>query len=339
MILKMQARRSFVKIKYNNKDVSTDLAPYLEAFTFTDNSDSQVDDIAITVDDINGQWANGWYPDKGDTIETSIVVENWTKEGDNRNLLCGTFEIDDLTLSGMPRRVEIKALSTPDNGIKAERRTKVWEKVTLQQIAKDIAAKAGLTLFYDAAKVDLDRREQFDTSDLSFLRELCKESSFSVKVTDKQLIIFDEVAYESKPAAFTIKYSDDIGSFRFNSKSTEVYSSAEVVYHSPKSKGDHNYIYHITGVKRGKRLVIHQRASSKAEAEKIAKAELHKANKHEVTADLTVPGDPKYQAAINVNLVGFGTAFDGKYFVRKCIHNLTGGYSVDMELHKAVGAI
>lgn len=335
----MQARAAYVKIKYNNKDVSTDLAPYLESFVFTDNSDSQVDDITITVDDINGNWANGWYPTKGDTIEASIVVENWAKENDNRNLLCGTFEIDEITLSGMPRRVEIKAVATPDTGIKAEKRTKVWQKVTLSQIANDAAIRAGLKLFYDAPRVDLDRREQFDMTDLMFLREICKENSFSIKITDKQLIIFDEAAYESKPAEYTIKYSDDIGSFKFTSTSTDVYSSAQVVYHSPKSKKDHNFIYLIKGVKRGKRLVIHQRASSKAVAEKIAKAELRKANKNEVTADLTVTGDPKLQAAINVNLTGFGTAFDGKYFIRKCTHSLTNGYGVSLELHKAIGVL
>lgn len=331
----MESRRAYVKITYNSKDITKDIAPYLESFVFNDNSEDKVDDINITLEDRDGKWANDWFPAKGDNIQCTIVVAHWQKEKDNRSLPCGNFEVDEITLSGVPRKLEIKAVSVPGNGVKNEKRSKAWNKVTLKQIATGIATNAKLELFYDALVINYDRRDQVDQSDLAFLRSLCKDAGLSLKITNSQLVIFEQKKYEDTEPVMTIKY-DEIKSYSLTTQSHEYYTSAKLIYHHPEFKKDTNFDYTLKTTSKGKQLIIHRRASSKAEAEQIARSELRAANKGEYKANISMIGDPQVQAGVTVNLSGFGV-FDGKYFVDSVRHDLTDGYNSTLVLHKVLG--
>lgn len=83
----------------------------------------------------------------------------------------GLFEIDEITSSGYPSEVQIKAVSVPDNNtLRGTERSRSWEKAKLQVIANDIASAAGMSLFWDTEENPvLDRAEQTEESDLSFL--------------------------------------------------------------------------------------------------------------------------------------------------------------------------
>ena len=350
------ARGAYINIKYNNKDITRDIAPYLLGFTFNDIATDKADDISITLEDRDQLWVNDWFPSKGDSISCEIIVEGFLND-DNRTLPCGIFVIDEINLSGLPRKIEIKGLSVPDNGIKSQKRSKAWNATTLKQIAHDIALRAKLKLFYDAPIINFERKDQVEQTDLAFLRGLCIESGLGIKVSDNQIIIFEQLKYEQKEAVFTINY-EEVSSFNLTSKSSGIYSSAKLVYLASNTKKDTNYTYepqiiadmhkqHNTkkpqektlnekdNAHRGrkKQLIIHTRASSKAEAERIAKNALRQANKSEYTATLTVMGNPQLMACVNVNLKGFGQ-FDNKYFVDSVKHDLSNGYKSTLELHQ-----
>ena len=47
----MQARHTRVRVLYDNKDISEDLAAFLDSFDFSDSADSIADDISITLED------------------------------------------------------------------------------------------------------------------------------------------------------------------------------------------------------------------------------------------------------------------------------------------------
>jgi hypothetical protein len=170
--------------------------------------------------------------------QASISVSDWTAPFDNRTLKCGTFFVDNVGFRGPPNVVSVRAVSIPTNtGLKNEKRTKSWENMDLQSIAGEIAGKNNLTLAYDT-KINpmVKRTDQVEKADIQYIRERAKESSLSVKIHDKKLVIYSEAEYEAKSAVFILRYGDsNILEYEFNSKSDDTYSSAENAYVNPET--------------------------------------------------------------------------------------------------------
>lgn len=156
----MNARRCLVMVSYNGKDISADLQQYLKSVSYTDNMSGEADDLQLTLEDRQGLWQSSWMPEKGATLDVSIRHING---GAEQVVRFGLFEIDEITSSGMPSEVQIKAISVPDNNnLRGVERTRSWEKAELKRIANDIAGGAGLELYYDVKDYNpvIDRAEQ-----------------------------------------------------------------------------------------------------------------------------------------------------------------------------------
>jgi len=70
----------------------------------------------------------------GAILRAVLCVENWEYEGDNRELDCGSFEIDSVDFNGPPDTVTIKAMSIPvSSSIRNSEKTRAWEDTTLQK--------------------------------------------------------------------------------------------------------------------------------------------------------------------------------------------------------------
>ena len=230
------ARRAHVDITYQGKNITKDIAPYLKEFEFADGKSGDADSIQFTLQDREGQWLSGWKPTKGDVVEAGIIVEDWFGPGHSMTLPCGSFQVDDFEMDGPPKTVKIKAVSVPvTSSLRGDKKTKGWERITLRDMASDIAASAGLDLVYEA---DLNpyylRVDQPDMSDLAFLLKQCQKSGLSMKVTDQQIVIFDERKYEAKESVRTIDLiGGDVEKYHFGSKSSGTAKSAKVTYTDP----------------------------------------------------------------------------------------------------------
>ena len=107
-----QSRRAEIKILYENKDISRDIAPYLLSFAFNDNSGDKSDDISISLMDRDSVWSADWLPSKGDKIRADIILHDWDNGDTTQSLPCGLFEIDEIKYQCPPRVIEIKAVSS-----------------------------------------------------------------------------------------------------------------------------------------------------------------------------------------------------------------------------------
>ena len=87
-----------LKLNYNSKDISTDIAPYLLSFQFSDKASGEADDIQINLEDRDKLWESEWFPNKGDTIEAFFIIENWESAGKTEVQL-GVFEIDEIEIT------------------------------------------------------------------------------------------------------------------------------------------------------------------------------------------------------------------------------------------------
>lgn len=331
-------RRVIVDITFKGVNITTDIAPFLVSFTYND-SEGKSDDIQITLADRDRKWQNPWLPQKGDTIVAAIRMENWYKEGDKVVLNCGTFYVDDVNFKGPPDTVVIKALSVPFNsGGKDTEKSRSWEKATLQTILNDVASSSGLSLLYDAPTFLYDRVNQSKETDLSFAKRMTAREGLAIKVTDEQLVIYDEKMYEAKKAVRTItRGDDDVKSYDLKeSAAEEQYAKVELSYHDAKTKKLIKYVYNVPGVSEGPTLKINKRANSLDEAQRWAQAEARAKNKGARSGKITLLGNEKMVQGVTVNIKNFG-AFDTKYFIESSSHNVTGGYSVDISVREVLG--
>lgn len=333
---KQKAREAELILVYEGADISRDIAPYLVSFSYTDNASDKADDLNVTLEDRKGRWRDPWFPEKGATIRATIVSHNWHGPNETEALPCGTFEIDEVECSGPPTQVQIKAVSTlVSKPMRQEQKTRAWENVKLSVIAEDIAKNNGLSLFWDSPNDPLfERRDQTEISDLGFLQKRCRDYGIGLKVTDTQLVCYDEATYEAKAAVASLSFGDKrIKNYRFRTKTRGIYKGARLQYHDPVK--DENIETYVEGDSEGsgQDLVINQKADSLADAEILAEKKLHDANKKETTGSVTLVGDMRFLGGSNVDVSGWGK-FDGRYFIEKATHSISkgNGYSTSVEL-------
>lgn len=336
------ARRASARVVYNNKDITEDISKDLISLTWTDKSSKEADELTIKLHNAHGLWCGDWQPAKGATLTAQITISNWDGESGTEDLPCGTFEIDETTLSGPPSEVDIKAVSVPiTSKARGEARTRAWENVRLQRIAGDIAAKAGLSLEWDLLKDPLYQREdQLEETDLGFLQGLAEEAGASLKVSHGKLILFDEKEYEKKPSVLTLHVSD-LTRWNLKNKSAHVYGKGKVKYHDPENNEDLEFetdadLADLSGEDRNARtLAVNWRCKDLAEAEEKAENLLHDANKHEISGTIDIPGNLRIVAGINVELTGLGR-YSGKYVIETATHSIDGkgGYTTSAQIRR-----
>ncbi|MBR2208896.1 MAG: hypothetical protein IJ859_08850 [Synergistaceae bacterium] len=333
---KVTARCAEVVIVYEGKDITRDLAPYLISFTYTDNASDKADDIALTLENKERLWINDWIPAKGDKIQASILLHDWDVSGEKNSLPCGLFEVDEITASGPPNVVNIKAVSTLiSKPMRQEKHTQAWEDVRLSAIAEDFANKNGLKLFWDCSEDPyFERRDQAEKSDLDFIAELGRDYGIKTKVTDTQLVLYNGEEYENKDAIYELKFDDKkLLSWSFKSKSAGTYKAARLQYHNHVKNENIDILEEseddIEGT--GRTLEINQRADSISDAKKIAGEKLKNANKKEITGNINLMGDLRFVGGSNITISGFGM-FDGKYVIDKAVHTISSSYTTKLDL-------
>lgn len=348
-MFKLDARRCLVLVKYNDKDISADLQQYLKSVSYTDNMSGEADDLQLTLEDKAGLWQSAWMPEKGATLDVSVKLTNWQGVG-VQIVRFGLFEIDEITSSGMPSEVQIKAVSVPDNNnLRGTERTRSWEKAELKRIAKDIATGAELELYYDVKDYNpvLDRAEQTEQSDLSFLYKLCADHGLALKICNKQLVIFDEADYEAGEAvalvpkpktvytAGSLQVLNLLESYSLKSKVRDVYKACHVKYQDSSTKQKIEATFTAPDKETGKTLEVNEQVTSIADAQRLAKKKLREKNCDEVTGSFNFVGNPELAAAVNIQLRGFGV-FDGKYIITKAQHDIGSGYTTSIDVRRCL---
>ena len=324
----MNTRRAYPTIFYNGKNISTTVDKYLESFRYTDPASGESDSISLTLGNWNGNWLAGWFPDKGATLTARVITHNWWRQNEMRQLVCGTFSLDDISFSGAPDVMTIGAVSTPAaDAFKTTERTKTWESVTIQQIAGDIAKRYGLALLYDAATIKIAVMEQSGATDSSFLSNVCKDYGLSLKVYSSKLVIFDPEKYKKKPAVKTIDKGDMLR-YTFNTTLAGTYTGGELVYTNAAGKE----IKYKTG--KGPRILkSNVSANNAAEAKIKLDAAIAEANHSETTLSFSTMGQPTLAAGQTINITGLGRA-SGKYYIDKATHSVGESYTTAFECSK-----
>lgn len=318
----------WANITYDGKNAYVK-AEYLTELEKSDSSDSS---------------DGGQSSTKGLRIQAVIVRQNWKSDGKDDVLECGQFSLDDISASGPPGVINIKATSLPySSTIRQMKKSKSWESYSLSGIANEIADKNGMTcMFQSGTDPSYERVEQYRMSDIEFLKKLCQDNGCSLKVSNNIIIIFDQAEYEKKKTIRTIKYGDgSYTKYKLSTVSNDRYASCRVSCTTNDGK-----VIQATALvdgydkdnKDNQCLEIKQTVKSEEEARLLAEKMLRLHNKYEKTATFTLPGDTSLLAGCVVELKKWG-AFDGKYIIKQAKHQVSGsGYTTQITLRVALAA-
>lgn len=349
MAEKVLARRTDVEIRFNGTDITEDIMPYLLSMTYTDNEEGESDDLQIELQDRDSLWLKSWLNEAIEAasaarlkIEAVILPRFWRVGEADKNLPCGTFELDDVGAQGPPSTVSISATALPfSSQIRQTVKSQAWESYHLSGIAKEIASRNGMTCMYESAFDPFyKRKEQRKRSDIKFLEKLCKDAGISLKATDGTIVLFDQSSYEAKPPVTTIRRGEGYIQYSLSTGAADTqYASCRVSYVDPKGaciEGIAKTEDYNADDANNQQLEISAKVYTADEAKQLAEKHLRLHNKFYKTASFTLPGNPVLVSGVTLMLDGFG-AWDGKYIIRQATHSVDGsGYTTKVELRKVL---
>ncbi len=342
------ARRAEVAVGFNGVDITQDIKRYFLSLTYTDQEEDETDELQIKLQDAEGVWTKDWLTEivnaaaakeSGSvTIGAVITRLNWYGDGKDDLLDTGTFEPYSVTCdgsSGSGSTVTIRATSLPFSAaIRQTLKSRAWEEYYLKGIASELAAVNDMSCMFLSSKNPFYTRiEQYQTSDISFLRQLCHDAGCSLKATNKMIVIFDQADYEAKSPIVTIRPGDGLYTkYKLSMGAPDTqYASCRVYYNDPytgQSIEGTAFSDDYDSSKNGQQLVLCRKVGSIGEAKELAAQNLRLHNKFSRTVQFTLTGDTRILAGLNVRLAGWG-GWDGKYMVRQAKHSVgSGGYTV-----------
>lgn len=324
----MITRRAAVDVTYNGTSITSKLSPYVTGITYTDPASGEADSLDINVHDRDSRWIGAWFPSAGDILTATIHTLSWG--GVSGALNCGIFIVDNFSFNGWPTSGTISGVSVPvDSCFRETARTKNWEDVTIEEIGKEIASRAGISLMWDVEgePFKLTNVEQSQQTDCEFYMALCEKYGLSMKVYSNKIVVYDREAYKRKGSVATLA-PNDILSWSWSSNTAKTYTGGEFTYTDPNTEeeikvnvGDGNRILKESG-----------KADNVADAERQIQAAISNANHGMVKLSATIMGNATFVASQCVGITGLGR-LSGKYFIDNITHNIgSSGYTMDMEL-------
>lgn len=314
-----RARRAGIDVDYEHVNITDSIEGSLETFSYTDMASSEADTVSLSLQDREHKWMGSWAPQKGDHISVSAMFHDWKHDGDNWELYCGLFEVDDITMSGLPSSCTVSAVSIPrSEAFNEEERTKNWEEITVKEIAAEIAGRAGISLYYEAGEIPVRSVEQDKQTDCKFLYSLCEKYGLAMKVFAEKIVIFDEAAYEESAPVTELKYPD-FAKYSYKSTLEGTYTGAKIAYSDPGTGEDH-----IVTVGGGSRIKeINEEADNASDAQRKAIAALNNANKGDTKLSATVMARKELIASRCIRVSECGT-MDGVYYLDKVVTKIGG---------------
>lgn len=352
-------------------DATNDVMPDLLSFSYDDREADQADEISLTVKDEKGKWAGSWKPDGGEIIRAYIkgstcpklfcgkfYVDSMRVSGSPR--VCEIRAVSIPLKAPIRRRLVTKAWEN------------YTLKGILKEIAAKAEIYFYFEVEEDPEYDRLDQKEESDLAFLSRLCQDAG-LSIKV-TDDTIVIFDQSRYEKMKPACEVELGVSDVLSWDFQTTQSDTYKSCVVSWRDIKKKqrksaGGYNldlgkpsdkppakynidlekiddsnasknpavntYVYVDPDADaNGQEYKLKRRVTSRAEAERVAKATLRRLNLRSVTGSMTLVGDTRLVAGIVIEVKGFGS-FDGNFFIESASHSMSeSGYVTTINVRR-----
>jgi hypothetical protein len=318
-------------LTYKGVNITTDISQMVTSITYLDRLDGASGVLEVALEDHEKKWQGPWQPVEGDQVNLMIGYS------DGPLLLCGDFQIDDLSLDGPPDLFRLGCLATYITPAMRTANSAGYENQTLIQIATTIASKYGLTMVAAAGQQALvfSRVTQRQESDVAFLKRLARRHNYEFTIRGKQLVFYARQSLERSAPAATITRSDLLR-FEFRLKTHRVFKASQVSYFQPEAKKlVTKAVTETTSTPTGDTLKLVARCENGPQAALKAQSALHAANMLREHATFIAVGATAYTAGSTIAISGFGFN-DGIYLIESARHRFerATGYTTELNMRR-----
>ena len=174
------------RVTLDGKDLTERMRPRLVSLTISEKRGDEADQLDIVLDDTDGMLA---IPREGALLAVAL---GWKQGRDVTPGLIdkGSYKVDDVTHSGPPDQIRIRARAADFTSQIRNRREQSWKNTTLGAVLQDVAGRNGLTpkVATELAAIALASISQSRESDVAFLRRLGREYDAVATIKDRHLI-------------------------------------------------------------------------------------------------------------------------------------------------------
>jgi phage protein D len=319
-------------LTYAGKDITADVSNMAVEVTYSDKEEHLSDELEVTFEDRDRRWQGPWLPTRGALVGGLVGYE-----GVGSLLDCGIFQIDELELKGPPDSFHLKCIAAGITPSIRTPRSAAYENQTLLQVAQTIAARQGMTVtgLPQSLNVSWARISQRHETDLHFLHRLAIAHNYDFSIRGTQLVFYARTPLEAQAAVVTIDRTQT-KTFEFKTRTQQIYKSASVAYHNPRTKQLISAaVSDTTGAPTGDDPHVVTRCETPQQAQLKAASALHDKKKDQVTGRIETEGTVLLVAGVNIAVTGFAT-FDGNYHIQSSRHRLerSSGYTTEIEVRR-----
>lgn len=322
--------RNAYRLTIDGQDITRRVRPILSSLTISDRQRGEADELEIVLDDSDGRIE---LPRKGVVCRVAIGWEGQALVDK------GAFVVDEVSHSGPPDIVTIRARSV-DLTSKARNRTnRSWHQTTLGAVIRDLAASQGLQarISPELASIAVRHLDQVGESDVHLMTRLAKQHDATATVKGRALIFLrigqGTTASGAALPTFLIERGDS-DTHNFSLPDRDRYTGVHAEWHDKASGTRKKVQAGGSQNSKGLRRVYH----SEDEAQQAANAEYRRNLRGEARLSITLArGDANLSAEMTGNVRGWRAEIDAiRWLIASVQHTLTGsnGFQTSVELER-----
>lgn len=324
------------RVTLDGTDLSDRLRPRLVSLTLSEKRGDEADQLDIVLTDHDGALA---IPKEGAVLKVQL---GWKRGRDVAIGLIdkGSFKVDDVSHSGPPDQITIRARAADFTSQIRNRRSQNWKNTTLGAVLRDVAGRNGLNAKISAslASIALSSISQSRESDIAFLRRLGREHDAVATIKDKHLIFAPKGAGKTSSGqslpTLTIRRRDgDRHTWQRQKRDGQEGVSAS--WHDKKgAKRETFTVGKADGAKKLRKVY-----ASEAAAKRAALAERDRLKRAPTTFDMKLAlGRADAIPEARATVAGFKEEIDAtKWLISEVTHQLdkAGGFTTDVKMETA----
>lgn len=324
------------RVLLDGVDLSDHLRPRLVSLSLSEKRGDEADQLDIVLSDADGRLA---IPQEGAVLQVQL---GWKQGRDVTPGLInkGSFKVDDVTHSGPPDQITIRARAADFTSEIRNRRAHSWKNTTLGTVLRDVAGRNGLTprIAPVLASIALPSINQSRESDIAFLRRLGRENDAVATIKDKHLIFAPKgggQTSDGKPLpTLTIRRRDGDG-HSWQRQKRDGQEGVSASWHDKKAaQRKTTTVGKADGAKKLRKVY-----PDEASARRAAAAESARLKRTPATFDMKLAlGRPDAYPETRVSVVGFKDVIDAAtWLISEVTHRLDkgGGYRTDLRMESA----
>ncbi len=334
----MTARNNIAdwRVTLDGTDLSDRLRPRLVSLSLSEKRGDEADQLDIVLTDHDGGLA---IPPEGAVLKLQL---GWKQGRDVTVGMVdkGSFKVDDVSHSGPPDQITIKARAADFTSEIRNRREQSWKNTTLGAVLKDVAGRNGLTLKIasDLSSIALPAISQSRESDIAFLRRLGRENDAVATIKDKHVIFARKGAGTATSGkalpTLTIRRTDG-DRHNWQRQKREAQEGVTASWHDKKGAKRKSFtVGKADGAKKLRKVY-----ADEASAKRAAVAERDRIKRALATLDMKLAlGRADVIPEARVSVSGYKDEIDATtWLISEVTHRLdkTGGFTTDVKMETA----